>query len=351
MTENLPKITVITATFNLIKDGREAFFRQCVESVHNQTYPNIEHIVMDGASTDGTLDLIREYEEKGWLKCYSEPDEGMWQGMNKGLKVAKGKYICFLNSDDYYSDQFVLEKCVEQLEKTNADYLYGDFDIIKRTGEFYNHINSLPIELFYLTMTCNHETLIVKAKVYEDLKFYDEKYRTTIDYAFLLKLILNDCSYTYIPHTMITARLGGTTTLENGTFSEEVIKTVSLLYKDVFGSFYSISDQECREFFLNKKISPIFIRKLKEYILKKNLKNFNYPFFLEEIKQFEARMCAAQKTPSSFPISQQPSTLYIKKTWRLYIFSKLLLLKIENKSNAVRIFLFGFIPFFKWKEK
>lgn len=58
------KITVITVTFNLIKDGREAFFRQCVESVHNQTYPNIEHIVMDGASTDGTLDLIREYKKK-----------------------------------------------------------------------------------------------------------------------------------------------------------------------------------------------------------------------------------------------------------------------------------------------
>ena len=77
MTNNLPKITVITATFNLIKDKREKFFRQCVESVHNQTYANIEHLVMDGASKDGTLDLIKEYEDKGWLKCYSEPDKGM----------------------------------------------------------------------------------------------------------------------------------------------------------------------------------------------------------------------------------------------------------------------------------
>ena len=359
----LPKITVITATFNLIKDEREHFFRQCVESVHNQTYPNIEHIVMDGASTDGTLDLIKEYEEKGWLKCYSEPDEGMWEGMNKGLKKANGEYICFLNSDDYYTDQFVLEKCVKQLEKTDADYLYGDFDIIRRTGEFYSHVNSLPIELFYMSMPCNHEALIVKKKIYENLNFYDEKYRTTIDYAFVLKLILNDCSYTYLPCTMITARLGGTTTLENGTFSEEVIKTVSLLFKDVFGSFYPISDQECKEFFLNKKITPVFVRKLREFIIKKDLKNFNYLFFLDEIKQFEARMYAFQREAlqtKSLPerslqqsLSSQSSSqnTQFKKTWKLYLFSKILLLKIVKKSNNFRIFVFGFIPFFKWKVK
>ena len=97
-----PKVTVITATYNLIKNGREKSFRQCVESVHHQTYKNIEHLIIDGASTDGTLELIAEYEKKGWLRCVSEPDKGMADAMNKGIQKASGEYVIILISDDYY---------------------------------------------------------------------------------------------------------------------------------------------------------------------------------------------------------------------------------------------------------
>ena len=186
MTENLPKITVITATFNLIKDGREAFFRQCVESVHNQTYPNIEHIVMDGASTDGTLNLIREYEEKGWLKCYSEPDEGMWDGMNKGLRRATGDYIQFLNSDDFFISNKVLEECATVMANKQTDYLFGNFCICDKNNNISRQIASLPIELFWYHQPYNHEALFVKKSVYLRLGGYDLKYKTTIDYAFII---------------------------------------------------------------------------------------------------------------------------------------------------------------------
>ena len=97
MTQKLPKVTVVTATYNLIKDGREKFFRQCVESIHNQTYKNIEHLVIDGASKDGTIDLIKEYADKGWIKYVSEPDKGMCDAMNKGIKIATGEYVAILN--------------------------------------------------------------------------------------------------------------------------------------------------------------------------------------------------------------------------------------------------------------
>ena len=98
-----PVVTIITITYNLIKDGREAYFRECVESVHNQCYGNFEHIIIDGASDDGTIDLLNEYAQKGWIKYYSEPDNGIYNAMNKGIEKANGKYIVFLNSDDYFS--------------------------------------------------------------------------------------------------------------------------------------------------------------------------------------------------------------------------------------------------------
>ena len=233
----LPKITVITATFNLIKDEREHFFRQCVESVHNQTYPNIEHIVMDGASTDGTLDLIKEYEEKGWLKCYSEPDEGMWEGMNKGLKKANGEYICFLNSDDYYTDQFVLEKCVKQLEKTDADYLYGDFNVVERNGENFEYLFSLPSEYIFKQMTIKHEALIVKKSVYEQIGYYKIQYKEAIDCILNFDLIFNDFKSTYFSESMFVCRIGGSTTVSRFELNEDVKKNVIGAWRDFYKKF------------------------------------------------------------------------------------------------------------------
>ncbi len=285
MTTNLPKITVITATFNLIKDKREKFFRQCVESVHNQTYPNIEHIVIDAASKDGTLDLIKEYEDKGWLKCYSEPDKGMWEGMNKGIKKATGKYVCFLNSDDFYTNDDVLELSVKKLEETQSDYCYAPFDVIKRENdEFVIHCNFLPVERFFMGMTYNHETLVCKKSVYEELGYHNEKYRTTIDYAFNISLVLNDYKHTHINKTMITARLGGATTGNDGKCSKETLENIDKLYADVF-DFYKFGEGSCRIMFLENIYPPYFLQTLKHIIFGKELKNFNYLFFLDYVNE------------------------------------------------------------------
>lgn len=107
--ESTPLVTVITATYNLIENKRAKFIIQCLESVHNQHYSNIEHIVIDGASNDGTLSLLREYESQGWIKLFSEPDAGIYDAMNKGILKASGKYISILNSDDFFTIQKELQ--------------------------------------------------------------------------------------------------------------------------------------------------------------------------------------------------------------------------------------------------
>ena len=122
-----PKVTIVTITYNLLEANREKTFRQCVESVHNQTYENIEHIVIDGASNDGTIELLKEYADKNWLTYYSEPDTSIYNAMNKGLAKATGEYITFLNSDDFYHNLEGISKTVKTIVNSNADFVYSDF--------------------------------------------------------------------------------------------------------------------------------------------------------------------------------------------------------------------------------
>ena len=93
----VPLVTVVTITYNLIKAGREKFVRQCIESVKNQTYPNVEHIIIDGASSDGTLEIFKDYP---WLQVYSEPDSGIYDAMNKLNDTLEGQTQQFLEKLD-----------------------------------------------------------------------------------------------------------------------------------------------------------------------------------------------------------------------------------------------------------
>ena len=99
------KITIITASYNSVET-----IEDCIKSVLNQIYSNIEHIVIDGGSTDGTLDVIKKYKDK-ITKWISEPDKGIYDAMNKGIKLATGDIIGIFNSDDIYADEFRNRKC------------------------------------------------------------------------------------------------------------------------------------------------------------------------------------------------------------------------------------------------
>jgi glycosyltransferase involved in cell wall biosynthesis len=116
--DNNQKVTVITVSYNLIENDREETFNDCLKSVHSQTHKNIEHIVIDGASTDGTIDLIKKYADKGWITYLSEPDRGVYDAMTKGVNLAKGEYIYFLNTDDKFFDDLVVEDVLKVFKKS-----------------------------------------------------------------------------------------------------------------------------------------------------------------------------------------------------------------------------------------
>ena len=338
MKEKKPKITVITATFNLIKDGRKDFFCQCVESVHNQTYPNIEHIVIDGASTDGSLDLIRKYEKKGWLKCYSEPDNGMHEGMNKGLKKATGKYIIFLNSDDFYHSKDILEKAVQKLEESGADYLYGDYLITDRDGSGLSEINVTSPEYIFKQMTWKHEALIVRKDIYEKIGGYKERFKEAIDCALNIELVLSDCSFVYLNENMFTCRMGGKTTVTRYKIAPDVMERVV----EAFLFYYkkacpSLTKADMLNILFNGIYPKAYLRSISDYFVKKNLKNFNYSYFFYLLKDMEH---------SIFDTSLQ-----IRNKKYFYLFNFFPLIKSYKKGNITRFYLFNFIPIFKIKTK
>ena len=184
-----PLISIVTVTYNLIKAGREATFRQCLESIHNQSYENIEHLVIDGASSDGTLEIIKEYAAKGWIKYISEPDTGIYDAMNKGYRMAKGDYIGILNSDDYYHDLDGIRKIVEELEKSGADYVYSG---VMREDQEKEHFEKYTprFKKLLLGMYIPHPSLFIKRRIFQDNGCYDTSFKIAGDFDFTLRMFL-----------------------------------------------------------------------------------------------------------------------------------------------------------------
>ncbi len=202
-----PLITIITVTYNLIEKHREKNIQQCIESVHQQTYPNIEHIIIDGASNDGTIKLFNEYVDKGWITLYSEPDQGIYDAMNKGIAKAHGTYINFLNSDDYFHNSQGIGLCMEYLIKGKADYSFADALILQENGEktlWKGDISKLLIGTHYC-----HQTMLVKTEILLNLNGFDTSYPVAADSDLMIRLYAQKYKYTYVPFCFLTYRLGG----------------------------------------------------------------------------------------------------------------------------------------------
>ncbi len=171
-------VSIITPCFNSEKTIARTF-----EALISQTYQNIEYIVIDGASTDGTIDIIKKYEKKFPFpfKYVSEPDKGIYDAMNKGIHMAQGKLIGIVNSDDYYSEDAIMN-IVDAYDGAEYRILYGFQRNIKdgqETQIFINHHSQLK----YMMIT--HPTCFVTKSIYKDFGCYDTSYKSSADYEFM----------------------------------------------------------------------------------------------------------------------------------------------------------------------
>ena len=199
-THEKPLITLVTVVYN-----GEATLEQTIQSVVNQTYDNVEYIIIDGASTDTTLDIIKKYEDKidYWQ---SEPDKGIYDAMNKGIIHATGEYIALLNSGDWYEKETV-ETIVNKIRlNQNADIYYGMMRICSEDRKFlwvYGYTHT------YLEKAMiSHPTSFVKKSLY-DKYHYSLDYKSAADYDLFLTFLQNNCTFCFIEKILANYILGG----------------------------------------------------------------------------------------------------------------------------------------------
>lgn len=207
-----PMVTVITATFNLIKGKREEAFRRCVQSVSDQDLPNVEHWILDGGSTDGTVQLIIECAKrsKAKVRFLSKRDTGIYDAMNRGIHLAQGKYLAFLNSDDFYHDRRGLRKSVAYLEKRKGDFSYAPARILDENGRSRRHIHCFPNpSKFPFSWPFSHQSMLFRRAMMVELGGYDCTYKSASDYDFVLRAVLAGKVGVYVPCRFASFLCGG----------------------------------------------------------------------------------------------------------------------------------------------
>ena len=209
------KISLITVTYN---SGKTLF--TTLESVLSQTNQHLEYIIVDGVSKDNTVDLIKEYESrfKGRLKWVSEPDSGLYDAMNKGIRMATGDIIGILNSDDFFTNNDVLEKVAEEFKVDSViDAVYGDIHFVKdedltKCTRYYSSSYFRPWLLRFGFMPA-HPSFYVRKEIYQKYGLYDLQLRTSSDFEMMVRLFgKNKIKAKYIPMDFVTMRTGGEST-------------------------------------------------------------------------------------------------------------------------------------------
>lgn len=254
-----PLVSVVTITYNLIKNDREAFVRQAIESIAAQTYKNIEHIIIDGASTDGTLEIFKDYP---WLKVYSEKDNGIYNAMNKGVAHANGKYIAFLNSDDFWNDDKAVELSVKVLEENHADFSYATARYLNDEGDFVGYL--FPVmDTFFLRMPFSHQSMFTKTELVQ----FDETYKSSGDFDFVLRLILSGAKGVRVHSDFTSFRWTGMSSGKSNDYGnegckltdEECIRSISTNYAQ-----YGVTSADAEVIYFERKIPRDILEKITE---------------------------------------------------------------------------------------
>lgn len=202
------KISIITVCFNSAVTIAETF-----ESIQRQDYHNIEYIVIDGASTDGTLSIIMQNQNL-ITKWISEPDKGIYDAMNKGIAMATGDIIGILNSDDVYANSSVISTVADAFIKEKPDCIYGDLLYVKNTNTSkvirYWKAGKYSIKAFYYGWMLPHPTFFVTKETYKACGLFDTRFAVASDYEFMLRvLVKHKRKATYLPIILVHMRQGG----------------------------------------------------------------------------------------------------------------------------------------------
>ena len=204
------KISIVTVCFNSSKT-----IKATLNSVANQDYSNIEHIIIDGESSDNTLDIVRDYNHVAKVIC--EKDTGIYNAMNKGLKQCTGEIVGILNSDDRFKDEYVIEKIANAFKDKEIDALVGDVQFVEsltsdRVLRYYSSDLWRPDRFQYGFMPA-HPSFYAKRELFSKYGYYKEDYKIAADFDLLLRfLLIHELRYYYLQEPLVNMLPGGVST-------------------------------------------------------------------------------------------------------------------------------------------
>lgn len=263
------RISIITITRN-----SEEFINYTINSVVSQTYPNIEYIIIDGNSSDNTVEIIKSHEAK-IAKWISEPDKGIADAFNKGLARATGDYLMFLNSDDALAGPDIIQKIVDAIKENNSpELIYGDYDILNRSsGELLYHgsVNFNPSKIRF-GQVLPQPALFVHKSYFSKYGNFDLNFKIAMDYEWLLRGILKE-RVVHLNWLVTLIRDGGVSTVDQRKVIREIM---AALKKNKY--FFSAADEfATRSYFFSRYFSKKLLTTIGLYNLfsnfRKRLKN------------------------------------------------------------------------------
>lgn len=197
------KISIITIVFN----GKSQI-EETIKSVLDQKDVDVEYIVIDGGSTDGTVEIIKSYSEH-ITHFISELDEGIYDAINKGVSLATQPLIGLIHCGDFYKKD-VLKTVCEEFFTSNADIIYGDIEILEQVGgKLISHLDVANHDFLLNRMSIFHPSTFISLKTYQKFGLYDTSYKLAADYEYLLKLFVNNCHFIYLPTVLAVFRKEG----------------------------------------------------------------------------------------------------------------------------------------------
>lgn len=205
------KISIVTVAYNA-----EQTIGSTLDSIAAQSYPDIEHIIVDGASTDGTLDVIKHHGSRV-SRVVSEPDRGIYDAMNKGIRLATGDVVGILNADDQYANVDVISRIAHIMSADSLDALYGDVSFFSSgnpelTTRRYRSQRFSPARIGWGWMPA-HPSLFLRRSVFDRYGLYRTDFRIAGDFEFVARIFKDDAlRYRYLPEVMVRMRGGGVST-------------------------------------------------------------------------------------------------------------------------------------------
>lgn len=292
------KLSIITVCFNSI-----ATIEQSIKSVINQSYDNFEYIIIDGGSTDGTIDIIKKYES-GISYWSSEKDSGIYDAMNKGIKKATGDIVAFLNSDDYYINNTVLDQVAFYwLKNGEMDILAGRISICNRFSIFCGYSPEVTdLESLCYRMVLDHPAIFSRRELFETDGLFDLQYQLAADYAWILQEYHKHRKIVTCNDVFTVFRLGGASCIQTQEIALEVKRIAECInpicyyerYKEKINEQFGIRQKQVRR---SKRINEILtiekertLQKVNQFINSAEVAIWGYGYFGQECHEILAQL-------------------------------------------------------------